>query len=257
MTARGPRASGGTAGGRSAPPGPVPAGRARGRPRAARLAVAGLVLWAVGDGFRTTVAVGHYEERITVVTHGGADVPPAWLAYLMLDDLLLRRTEPTSVVGWWWALCLLVAVAAVIAWLYQARREAERLGGTPGWAPWWVVGGWFVPVANLVVPYLVVRDVWRASRAGPAGPVGRWWASVLVTLLLQSAIWWYGGATAASGVLERTALDTRTVAYSLWTLGTVAVVVTAVLTGRVVRRVTMAQQGNGLAPAHTLNYYAS
>jgi len=32
--------------------------------------VIALALWAVVDVLRTTVAVGHYEERITVVTHG-------------------------------------------------------------------------------------------------------------------------------------------------------------------------------------------
>lgn len=66
----------GVAGGhaRHGPAGPLsppPAARPpRGRWRPARWAVIALALWAVVDVLRTTVAVGHYEERITVVTHG-------------------------------------------------------------------------------------------------------------------------------------------------------------------------------------------
>ena len=237
---------------RRPPDTPATATPARTRWRPARLAVTALALWAGIDLLRTTVAVGDYEERITVVTHGDVDVPPAWLAYYTLDGLLPRGAAVTSVVDRLWILGLLVAVAAFIAWLYRARREAERLGGAPVWAPWWAVGGWLVPVANLVLPYLVVRDVRRASGPGPHAPVGRWWASALVTLLIHLVIWWYDGVTADFGTFERTALDTRTVAYPLWTLGTVAVVVTAVLGGRVVRRVTVAQQrGAGSGPTGT------
>lgn len=49
-----------------------------------------LIVWAVLDVFRTTVVMGHYEDRITVVTHGEVDVVPAWLAYMLLEELLPR-----------------------------------------------------------------------------------------------------------------------------------------------------------------------
>ena len=43
----------------------------------ARLTVLAMILWAVVDVLHTIIAVGHYEHRITVVTHGNADVLPA------------------------------------------------------------------------------------------------------------------------------------------------------------------------------------
>lgn len=208
-----------------------------------------LALWAVVDVLRTTVAVGHYEERITVVTHGGVDVTPAWLVYYLLDswfrDSWFRGgwlPDTVTVVDPVWLLSLLTAAAAVTAWLYHAHGHAERLGGALAWARGWTVGGWLLPGANLVIPYLVARDVRRATGDGPPAPVGWWWASVLVTLLVHLLGWWYGMATASGASLARTALDTRTVAYPLWTTGTVAVVVTVFFTVRVVRRITAAQQ---------------
>lgn len=216
---------------------------------AARLAVVSLVSWAVVDVIRTTLAVGHYEDRITGVTHGSPDVWPAWVAYDLLVDVMPRGTV-TAVVDRSWILGSLAAAAAFVVWLYQARRHAERLGGALEWAPGWAVGGWFVPVAGLVIPYLVVRDVRRAgaSAAQPA-PVGWWWTSVLVTVLLNGLIRLYDVVTSDGARFEGATLDTRTVAYPLWTVGTSTIVVTAFLTAHVVRRITEAQRRIGGAAA--------
>jgi hypothetical protein len=148
-----------------------------------------------------------------------------------------------------WMLGLLVAGIAFITWLVQARRNAGRVGGALAWAPGWAVGGWFIPVANLVIPYRVVRDVRQASGPDPLGqatamaaPVGRWWAGVIVTVLLNRLVALYSVLTSYGGMFKGEALDTRPVAYPLWTAGTVALVVTAVLGARVVLRITEAQQ---------------
>jgi hypothetical protein len=211
--------------------------------------VLALILWAVIDVLRTTFAVGYYEHRITVVTHGDVDVLPAWMAYELFNHLMPLGMA-TTVADRSWVLGSLVAAAAFITWLYQARRNAGRLGGAMTWAPGWAVGGWFIPVARLVIPYLVVRDVRRASGPTPQlAPVGWWWASVLVTLLFNRLIWLYHVVTSDGGTFEETALDTRTVAYPLWTAGTVMIVLTAFLSARVMRRITEAQQRTAEAGA--------
>ncbi len=235
------------------PPGDVPSPATAGPPRgpllAARLAVVALILWAVIDVLRTTVAVGYYEDRIIVVNHGDVDVWPAWMAYELLN-YLMPLGMATTVADWSWILGSLVAAAAFVTWLYRARRNAGRLGGALAWAPGWAVGGWFIPVASLVIPYLVVQDVRRAS--GPTAqlaPVGWWWASALVTVLLNQLIWLYHVVTSDGATFEEAALDTRAVAYPLWTAGTVMIVVTAFLSARVVRRITEAQQRTAEAGA--------
>lgn len=216
---------------------------------AARLAVVALILWVVIDLIRTTLAVGHYEHRITGMTHGHADVWFAWMAYGLLD-FLLPLGMATAVADRMWILGTLVAAAAFGRWLYQARRNAGRSGGSLKWAPGWAVGGWFIPVANLMIPYLVLRDVRRASApASRSAPVGWWWTSVLVTVLLNRLIWLLGVVTSDGGSFHGTALDTRTMAYPLWAAGTVMIVVTAFLSARVMRRISEAQQRTGDAGA--------
>ncbi|MFC7243051.1 hypothetical protein ACFQO7_11250 [Catellatospora aurea] len=186
------------------PPGPV-TGTRRGPWLAARLATIALVVSAIAGVLRAILAMGHYEHRIDVVAHGNTDpVLPALMAYELLDHVLPRGMASTA--GEQLSLLAsLVAAAAFIIWLHQARRAAGRLGGALEWAP-------------------------------------GWWASVLITVLLNGLIRLYGVATSDGGVLEKTALDMRIVAYPLWTAGAVAIVVTAYLTVRVMRRITEAQR---------------
>lgn len=179
--------------------------------RAAWAAVAALSVWAVIDVFGTVIAVGHYEDRITMVTHGEVDVLPAWLVYTTFDHFMPYGMV-TMVAARLWMLGLLVAGIAVSTWLVQARRNAGRLGGAPAWA------------------------------TATAAPVGRWWASVIVMVLLNGLVALYSELTSHGGLFAREAVDTRVVAYPLWTAATVAVVSTAVLSGRVVLRITETQE---------------
>jgi hypothetical protein len=77
-------------------------------------------------------------------------------------------------------LFMVASAICVLAWLFRAVSNVPALGrGTPRWSPWQSVVWWFVPVAFLLMPFLVVRDVWR--RMSPAGErasgaiVGAWW----------------------------------------------------------------------------------
>jgi hypothetical protein len=132
------------------------------------VSVAALLAWAVIDVLDTVIAVGHYEDRIIMVTHGEVDVLPAWLVYILLDSVMPYGMV-TMLAARSWMLGLLVAGIAFTTWLVQARRNGGRLGGAPAWAPAWAVGGWFIPVANLVIPYRVVGDVRRATLSPAAG----------------------------------------------------------------------------------------
>ena len=73
-------------------------------------------------------------------------------------------------------------------WLYRASSNARALGArdmmvSPGWA----VGWYFVPLANLGMPYVTVRDLWKASakprdwqiESAPA-TIAVWWGCWIV-----------------------------------------------------------------------------
>jgi hypothetical protein len=83
---------------------------------------------------------------------------------------------------------LLPSVIVAMLWVYGACRNAHVLAPdakltTPAWA----VGWFFVPVANLYMPYRVVRDIWIASYGKADGQYLRgsplvifWWCTAVL-----------------------------------------------------------------------------
>lgn len=59
---------------------------------------------------------------------------------------------------------LVVAIAAVfITWQWRHAKNAEVLGARGGLGPGWAIGGWFVPVANFVLPGVQLFQSSKAS----------------------------------------------------------------------------------------------
>src|SRR5262245_14862724 len=66
--------------------------------------------------------------------------------------LLLGGVATYLVVG----LVLVYTAVVFIVWLYRARRNLAIWGILGlGWGPGWAIGGWFIPLANLLIPKLV------------------------------------------------------------------------------------------------------
>jgi hypothetical protein len=58
-----------------------------------------------------------------------------------------------------------VSFLLFVGWLYRVRRDLEeRDSARLAWGWGWTVVGWLVPVANLVVPPVVVAEVARSSQ---------------------------------------------------------------------------------------------
>ena len=80
---------------------------------------------------------------------------------------------------WTSVLSAILYVAAIVAfffWLGATRRNLAAIGRPASWSGFWTYCGWFVPLAGFIVPYLVVRDLWkRAAPRRRAWPVAAWW----------------------------------------------------------------------------------
>ncbi|MFJ9314766.1 DUF4328 domain-containing protein [Pimelobacter simplex] len=150
------------------------------------------------------------------------------------DPALLTTTY--DVVSHVSAPLLVIAWVVGCLWLQRARDNAELI--SPGVRQrrqaGWVWLGWFIPFANVWVPYQVVGDVQRASvpaerRVG----LGWWWAAWLLFLVLPLPL--ESGDWTADP-------DLADLLPALEGLAAVAAVAAAVLWGRVVLRVTLAQE---------------
>jgi hypothetical protein len=78
---------------------------------------------------------------------------------------------------------LAVASVLVIVWLYRARANLAAFpGAVPSLSESWAAAGWFVPLANMVIPCLVMNGVARSSllRTRTGLLVGVWWGAYLL-----------------------------------------------------------------------------
>ncbi|HYI49680.1 MAG TPA: DUF4328 domain-containing protein [Allosphingosinicella sp.] len=84
---------------------------------------------------------------------------------------------------------------AFLVWLYRAKANARALGaGDMMVSPGWAVGWYFVPLANLVMPFTTMRELWQASarprdwQLAPGSPViPVWWACWLGSSITGNA----------------------------------------------------------------------
>ncbi|MFJ5230437.1 DUF4328 domain-containing protein [Kitasatospora sp. NPDC088391] len=87
------------------------------------------------------------------------------------------------------ALMMLGTAGVFVPWLYRVRVNAEVIAPAAPQPPRWLtVVCWFVPLANLFLPWWTVRGVWRAStptgEQDGAGPVHAWWGAMVLASVL-------------------------------------------------------------------------
>lgn len=101
-----------------------------------------------------------------------------------------------------------------LAWLYRLRVNVRALGMRKlDWARSWSVLGFLVPVLNVVRPYQVMAEVWRASDPSELDPfewksveppqlLALWWATFVIAAALEIAALGFG-LTAGVPAFER------------------------------------------------------
>lgn len=80
-------------------------------------------------------------------------------------------------------LVTLVAMITFLVWIHAVFVAIRASGRTTSWSPGWAVGGWFVPLANAVLPWLTVRDALKAL-GKPTALAGAWWIAWLLVIPL-------------------------------------------------------------------------
>ncbi len=104
------------------------------------------------------------------------------------------RLRAAGVIG----IVLLIATVVVwLVWQYRSHANLRALGaGNLRFTPGWVVGWWFIPFADIVFPYLTMRELLKASDPGAGvadwaarrtpALLGLWWAAFLARSVLSS-----------------------------------------------------------------------
>ena len=106
-------------------------------------------------------------------------------------------------------LALLACSILVGMWIYRTNANAHSFGGEMSITPGWSVGWFFIPFANLVMPYTAVHETWQVSHefAGrleeeQSSLVGWWWGLWIVNTIVSNFHGLLGGFAAgeAGGV---------------------------------------------------------
>ena len=151
-----------------------------------------------------------------------------------------------------WAFTLAAMLVLLIIWLWRASSNLQPLGVAPERLPrGMAIGGWFIPVANLVLPFLMIGDAWRAgapsaaatpqwrkARLLPAIPA--WWVAVWLNVVLR----WIASAAHTSD-----STDTVETSELLYALAAAASAVAAVLAIISVRAIAKRQAERAAATA--------
>jgi hypothetical protein len=135
-----------------------------------------------GLGAAAAAAVG-VVALIDLLTAVAMPVTGGGLAHQALDtgdpQPLNYAAVIEAVLGVIYMVALVAAGVLVIIWLWRARKNLDAFPGAPrGMRAGWAIGGWFIPFANLVIPFRVTATVARASlwRSKTPPLVGWWWA---------------------------------------------------------------------------------
>lgn len=74
-----------------------------------------------------------------------------------------------------------------VVWLWRAARNNRGFGRPGALGPGWAIGGWFIPIGSLVIPGLLVQQLWKgADSTVPPGDAG--WRRVPANV--QVWCWW-------------------------------------------------------------------
>lgn len=192
---------------------------------------------AEGWAFRDNRAMAAWTCRLAWLQAG--------LAALTLAGILLGLATPLPLI---WFLTFVAGGIFGFRWLYVAIGNAKAMGATDLMGgPVMAIVWYFIPVANLGMPYVVMRDLWRAS-AKPRDWQGQPTPSILI-------LWWtcwllfYLGLSAAGNFAAEEDMDLAPVVGIALIVACAAFVPAALLFAKVVDSIQTLQDQNGPAQA--------
>ena len=203
-----------------------------------------ILLWvAAADALFGAIAYANRVHFINDVLHGNVGILDAGNRADNADNLVGAAVGILALVS-------LAILVLFIIWMWRAAKNNEALGRLqPRLGPGWSIGGWFIPFANLVIPVLILQDLWRGAdpaiaRGDPrwrtargSGLVGWYWAAFLLSLLRSGFV---GRDSAHVNVASQMrGLRDHDVAAAIGMIFTIAAAVLAVM---VIRRLSERQE---------------
>jgi hypothetical protein len=104
---------------------------------------------------------------------------PLGAAFSSLETSRLFFDGTRGLVGLVALICYFIWFARLYTWV-RATRGGTRFSNAMA------IGGWFIPFAQIAIPYMALRDAWRRGANDENGfLVAIWWICYLLAIVLQ------------------------------------------------------------------------
>jgi hypothetical protein len=148
----------------------------------------------------------------------------------------------------------IVVIILLMIWMNSAHKTTQQFWSGPrSWSSGWTVGGWFIPLANLIIPKLVLTEIeklalaprtagavgadWRSRRSSAIGWL--WWIGLVVGLVVNNV------GTSLGNEVDSSAGEIRA-SYALSAVGCALVAIASVFGALYVRRISSRVTARGI-----------
>ena len=112
-----------------------------------------LAAWASVSGYLNAMIILKKRASLDAAIYGtDAAHDAAIMDWINAEDSRNSWAEGRTLIALFWLITIVVVTYSVV-------KETTKLsGGTRKWNGKWAIGGWFIPLANLFIPFLVMRE---------------------------------------------------------------------------------------------------
>jgi hypothetical protein len=146
--------------------------------------VRGLTTWIVV----LTAIVGVVGVLSILLSRLANDEARDFLAGRITEDDFVEAYAPALLLGTVQGAATVAIIVLTMIWMYRLAANHRTLQRTGRWTPGWAIGGWFLPPFILyIIPYLMFRELWKASDQTVSVGDQRWKEGGVGAVV---TIWW-------------------------------------------------------------------
>ena len=100
---------------------------------------------------------------VALLTPNAADRAREFLGGELTEDEFLEGYAAIAVAQFAQGVATLATAVLTMIWMYRIAANVRGLGRQTTWAPLFAVFGWVLPPVLVVIPFLMLRELWKAS----------------------------------------------------------------------------------------------
>ena len=167
----------------------------------------------------TTAIVVLASAFITILTPGVADEAREFLSSPMAqedEDQFISSYNTIGAAQFVQSIGTLIAAVTAMVWMFRMAKNVRAFGRSTSWAPIFGFVGWFLPPVLVIIPFLMLRELWKASAPFPAAGEDNWrsgpdlpvlWLWFALYGVVQTLLFVWQASTLVGAGLSNSAVD--------------------------------------------------